>query len=108
MGRDYETAAVELALERLVAAMGAGMERQSQLLEALRSRVVIEQAKGVLAERLSLDVESAFDVLRMAARRNGLEIHALAAEVVSSRDTPRPIVWALGQSDAPQTRRRDV
>jgi len=60
----------------------------AQLREALVSRVVIEQAKGVLAERFGLEFDQAFDVLRRAARSNRMRIHALAAVVVSARTTP--------------------
>lgn len=70
-------------------------ERNRQLEHALESRIVIEQAKGVLAERLGLDVEAAFDLLRGSARHHGLKIHELAAEVVSSRSTPAPIAAML-------------
>jgi len=48
---------------------------------------VIEQAKGVLSERLGLDIEGAFSVLRGAARFERLKAHALATAVVEERDT---------------------
>ena len=66
-------------------------QRNLQLEQALESRIVIEQAKGILAERLGLDVDEAFDVLRAAARRNRLKLRELAADVVSSRETPRAV-----------------
>ena len=90
-----DEASLEVAVERLVSVTSAGMERQAQLTWALQSRIVIEQAKGVLAERLGLDVEAAFDLLRGSARHLGLKIHELAAEVVSSRSTPAPIAAML-------------
>jgi AmiR/NasT family two-component response regulator len=79
-------------VERLAAAVQALAERNRQLEFALQSRIVIEQAKGVLAERYALDVEVAFDVLRRAARSNRMRLHELAAETVASRETPAPIV----------------
>ena len=41
-----------------------------QLQGALNSRVLIEQAKGVLAERTGLEVDQAFTVMRTHARRS--------------------------------------
>jgi hypothetical protein len=64
------------------------LERTIQLQTALDTRLVIEQAKGILAERLGVDVEEAFDILRAAARSNSVKIHALASDVVRSRQVP--------------------
>jgi len=58
--------------------------RAEQLQRALDSRVVIEQAKGVLAERFGCGTDEAFEVLRRAARSNQRKIHDLANEVVAS------------------------
>jgi transcriptional regulator with GAF, ATPase, and Fis domain len=49
-----------------------------QLQSALNSRVVIEQAKGKLAERLGLDMDQAFNVLRDHARSRNLRLSELA------------------------------
>lgn len=54
-----------------------------QLTEALNSRVVIEQAKGALAERLGLDVDAAFALMRTFARRRGLHLVDLANGVIT-------------------------
>jgi GAF domain-containing protein len=40
----------------------------AQLTNALNSRIVIEQAKGMIAERLNIDIEMSFDMLRAYAR----------------------------------------
>ena len=56
-----------------------------QLQEALNSRVVIEQAKGVLAERSGWDMETAFAKLRDAARRENTRLSDFARQVVASR-----------------------
>jgi GAF domain-containing protein len=53
-----------------------------QLQAALNSRVVIEQAMGVLAERGGLDMERAFISLRAYARSNRLRLADVARQVV--------------------------
>jgi hypothetical protein len=58
--------------------------RAEQLQQALESRIVIEQAKGVLAERMKCDASAAFDLLRRAARSSRRKLPELAAEVVAS------------------------
>lgn len=62
------------------------LERQeiitTQLQTALNSRVIIEQAKGVLAERLHVSVSDAFGVLRAYARSNNRKIVAVAAGII--------------------------
>lgn len=60
----------------------------AQLSRALQSRIVIEQAKGVLRERFDLTLEASFELLRHAARSNRMNIHALAAKVTSATETP--------------------
>jgi hypothetical protein len=62
---------------------------------ALESRIVIEQAKGVLMERLDLPAEVAFELLRAAARRSRAKIHALAAEVVATSVMPAALQHAV-------------
>lgn len=54
-----------------------------QLQSALNSRILIEQAKGVLAGRTSLDVSEAFRLMRSHARTNGLGLSAVAASVIN-------------------------
>jgi transcriptional regulator with GAF, ATPase, and Fis domain len=53
-----------------------------QLQTALNSRIVIEQAKGVIAERRSLDVDQALEVLRRGARDHNRRLSELARAVV--------------------------
>jgi len=84
-----------VVVRRLLGVTEAAYERRAQLEQALKTRVVIEQAKGVLAERHGLGIEEAFDVLRRASRSSRTKIHALAAEVVAGRDTPPAVVAAL-------------
>jgi GAF domain-containing protein len=54
-----------------------------QLSHALNSRIVIEQAKGVLAERASLSMEVAFNRLRTYARNNNVRLVDVADAVVA-------------------------
>jgi GAF domain-containing protein len=62
-----------------------------QLQTALNSRVLIEQAKGVLAERLQLDVGDAFTLLREAARNRNRRLSELAQAIVDgSEQLPGP------------------
>jgi ANTAR domain/GAF domain len=54
-----------------------------QLQLALTSRIVIEQAKGVLAERLRISPDNAFEVLRAAARSRNRLLSDLARDITS-------------------------
>jgi GAF domain-containing protein len=54
----------------------------SQLQVALNSRVVIEQAKGILAERLEMTPDEAFVMLRRYARNHNHPLTQLAADVI--------------------------
>jgi len=57
-----------------------------QLQTALNSRVLIEQAKGVLAERLHVDVADAFTVLRNGARSHNRRLAELAQAIVDGTE----------------------
>jgi GAF domain-containing protein len=63
-----------------------------QLQTALSSRVVIEQAKGILAERLHVDVDEAFVLLRRGARSHHRRLSDLAHAIVAGTEPPSPMV----------------
>jgi hypothetical protein len=60
----------------------------SQLEHALASRIRVEQAIGVLAERHRLRPREAFDLLRGAARSRGRRVTEIAQDVVASAANP--------------------
>lgn len=63
-----------------------------QLQTALNSRVIIEQAKGKLAERLHLDMDQAFTVLRHHARSRNQRLSDLARALIDgSEPLPRHV-----------------
>jgi len=53
-----------------------------QLQGALNSRILIEQAKGVLAERDQLCMTEAFTAMRSHARNHGQPLNAIATAVI--------------------------
>jgi GAF domain-containing protein len=70
--------------------MAVQMQQQStelaaQLQQALLSRVAIEQAKGVLAERHDETMQEAFERLRRHARSNNQQVRDVAEDVVGKR-----------------------
>ena len=58
-----------------------------QLQTALNSRVIIEQAKGKLAERLGLNLDQAFSVLRDHARTRNLRLSDVALAFIDGSET---------------------
>jgi len=55
-----------------------------QLQGVLNSRITIEQAKGMIAERESLDMDDAFTALRNYAQRHDLRLTEVAHSVISN------------------------
>ena len=64
----------------------------SQLNTALTSRIVLEQAKGILAHRGDLDMEGAFAVLRGYARDRNERLTDVAAAIVARTLSPTAIL----------------
>jgi transcriptional regulator with GAF, ATPase, and Fis domain len=61
-----------------------------QLQTALNSRVLIEQAKGMVAERLHLDMAEAFVLLRGTARSHNRRLSDLATAIVNGSEQIQP------------------
>ena len=60
-------------------------ELAAQLQFALESRVLVEQAKGVLMERYGLDEQAAFTRLRRQARSTSRKLTDVARDVIATR-----------------------
>ena len=84
------------AVGRLMSVTEAAYERRAQLEQALQSRVAIEQAKGVVAERYRLDVDDAFEHIRRAARSNRMKLHDLVQKIKPGEPTPEELKSQLG------------
>ena len=61
-----------------------------QLQTALDSRIVVEQAKGVLMEREGLSAQAAFERLRRQARSRSMRIDDLARQLIAGRPPEPP------------------
>ena len=62
----------------------------AQLQTALNSRIIIEQAKGVLSERAGLDMDQAFIELRTRARNTNQHLSNAARAVIESAGVTAP------------------
>ena len=81
-----DVATIAIIQERAIA---AAETLTQQLQGALNSRIVIEQAKGVVAQSNGLSVDDAFALLRAHARNNHLLLTDVAHEVVTGGRDPR-------------------
>ncbi len=64
----------------------------TQLEHALHSRVIVEQAIGVLSERHTMPPREAFERLRSSARSRGRKVADLAGDVVESSTSPLTVL----------------
>ena len=106
LGSTDRTIAQALAEVATVAILGQRTIRHSgevaeQLQGALNSRVIIEQAKGMLAEQGGLAMAAAFTVLRQHARRNNQRVTDVARAVVDATLT----LDAMGGPDSTRSPR---
>jgi GAF domain-containing protein len=89
-----EMAAIALIQERALRDRGVLAE---QLQAALDSRVIIEQAKGMLAEYLTIPVDNAFQVLRKYARGHNRRLSEVASDVVDRKIPSEALISQPGQ-----------
>jgi ANTAR domain len=85
------------ALGRLLAVTQASYERRAQLEHALQSRVAIEQAKGIVAERYGLELDEAFELIRRASRTHRLKLQAFVRRIRPGEPTPPELLAVLEQ-----------
>jgi GAF domain-containing protein len=68
------------------------------LAEAMRSRAVIEQAKGVLMGAEGVDEDEAFGILARASQRENVKLREIAQRIVHTATTRRRDALATGPS----------
>ncbi len=95
-----DVATISLLHER---GMRHGEILNEQLQAALDSRVIIEQAKGILAERLGLDMDRAFGLLRDFARSRNLRLSGLAGALVDGTQNLTGLAASRPQQRPPGT-----
>lgn len=78
-----DMAAIGLLQER---AVRRGEVLAQQLQNALNSRIVIEQAKGVVAQARGVEIGEAFVMIRSYARNHNLRLTDFAHTIVTDRD----------------------
>ena len=75
-------AVASLAIGAALAQLRAGLHEE-QLREAIESRDIIGQAKGILMARESCNADQAFEILRRASQRENLKLRDIATRVAS-------------------------
>ncbi|GIG69989.1 ANTAR domain-containing protein [Phytomonospora endophytica] len=73
------------ALDKLSSTVSRLRKERDGLRRAMRNRAVIEQAKGILAERLSVSPEDAFTQLIELSTHSNVKLAELAAALVAGR-----------------------
>ncbi len=81
-----------------------GTELAGQLQGALNSRVVIEQAKGIVAERRQVDMDEAFALLRSYARSNRKQLSDVARAIIDHSLAPGELHLVIAGRTVPTAR----
>ncbi|HEY5023648.1 MAG TPA: GAF and ANTAR domain-containing protein [Acidimicrobiales bacterium] len=73
-----------------------GTDLAGQLQGALNSRIVLEQAKGIVAERRQVSMDEAFALLRSYARGNRILLSVVARGIIDHSLVPAELQLVLG------------
>jgi len=95
----YSASEVHLARMRYWVSVGFVspdlLKKVDQLETALLSRIVIEQAKGVIAGRHGVDLSESFEAIRAAARSDRVKLAELCRLITESATTPPGVAERL-------------
>lgn len=72
----------------------------TQMQEAMASRAVIEQAKGVLVSQLGCTPERAFDLLSKASQNGNRKLHGVAKSIVAAAADGRTHLTPAAENDS--------
>jgi GAF domain-containing protein len=92
-----DVATIGILQERLIK---EGTLLAEQLHRALDSRILIEQAKGMIAHSLSVTMEEAFDIIRSHARNHNVTIRAVALGISGRTLSIRNVALAAGPASS--------
>ena len=85
---DDESEQVGLLFASHAAVAYAGVRKEAQLAQAVDSRDLIGQAKGILMERYKITPERAFLVLTRVSQKSNRKLHDIATELVRHGTVP--------------------
>src|SRR5688572_18076228 len=78
-------------------------EEVAGLRRAMRARGLIEQAKGMLAERLGCDPEAAFQVLSAQSQQTNTPLTSVAADIVGRPPPMEPAGMSVAGAETPES-----
>jgi hypothetical protein len=90
LAAEQQRMAADRRVIEVEALLAASEELSAQLQRALDSRILIEQAKGMLAGQYGLTVDAAFEIIRRYARSNRITIQEAATGVLDGTATLEP------------------
>lgn len=85
---DAETTEELAEIIKILQTVDGCVELIGQLQQALETRDVIGQAKGILMIREGITADEAFDILRRASQRSNVKLREVASRVVTAGADP--------------------